>query len=183
MYQTNLQCIWRCSKNNWTPQLHYLPYSWNKCTCSKGKAKPAGVLFTSAPGIPVATGEGSQEPVDNPSVMPAIPSTPTSQPSPAKKKRKCKIYLCDQCSKDFVKKTDYDDHMSKFDKVGKDLACNICGKDFSTWMSMKQHIRTQHHKILKYPLPSPRLWMENWCKRVTWHTHGYQAWGRDWKRL
>ena len=42
------------------------------------------------------------------------------------------------------KTTDYDDHMSKMHKVGKDLSCPTCGKEFSTQRSKKQHLRTQH---------------------------------------
>ena len=116
------------------------------------KAKPSGVLFTAASGIPAEPGgsgssQAPQSSVDQPSPAPPI------SPPPVAKKKKGKIYLCEQCSTEFFKKTDFDDHMSKEHHIGKDLKCPHSGKDLSTQRSKKQHIRTQHLKIFKYYCP------------------------------
>ena len=62
--------------------------------------------------------------------------------------------MCDQCSKEFPKKTDYDDHMAKYHKVGSlDLTCSYCGKELSAKRSLNTHVRTMHMKSFKYPCP------------------------------
>ena len=66
---------------NTTEQL-FGPAISTSTAAARAKAKPSEVLFTGDSGIPAVTGDGSQEPVDNPPVMPAIPSPPTSQPPP-----------------------------------------------------------------------------------------------------
>ena len=121
------------------------------------KAIPSGVLFTAAPGVPGETGSTSSSQAPQSSIhqpMPAhfVSHAPTSHPPSAKKKNR-KHYLCEQCSRKFIKKTDFDDHMSKAHNVGKDLNCPQCNKQFSSQRSKKQHIRTQHLKIFKYPCP------------------------------
>ena len=119
-------------------------------TRAKAKARVPGVLFTNAPGIPQQTPQSS---VSQPGPALLVPAPPTPQPSPAKKNKKGKTYLCEQCSKSFYKKTDFDDHMSREHNVGKDLKCTHCDKVLSTQRSKKQHIRAQHLKIFKYPCP------------------------------
>ena len=62
--------------------------------------------------------------------------------------------MCDQCSKEFPKKTDYDDHLAKYHKVGSlDLTCQYCGKEMSAKRSLNTHVRTIHKKSFKYPCP------------------------------
>ena len=97
-------------------------------TRAKAKARVPGVLFTNAPGIPHQTPESS---VGQPCPTPPVPAASTPQPSPGKKK-KGKTYLCEQCSKYFNKKPDFDDHMSREHKVGQDLKCTHCDKVVST---------------------------------------------------
>ena len=123
-------------------------------TCTAAAvAKASGVLFTNAPGI-IPDSQDPQRPIDQPVPAPPISGTSGSQPLPEKRKRSKKIYMCHQCSKEFPKKTDYDDHMAKYHKVGSlDLTCSYCGKELSAKRSLNTHVRTMHIKSFKYPCP------------------------------
>ena len=73
-------------------------------TCTAGAvAKASGVLFTNAPDI-IPDSQDPQRSIDQPVPASPISGTSGSQPLPEKRKRSKKIYMCDQCSKEFPKR-------------------------------------------------------------------------------